>query len=204
MFSLRPTLLTRTRTGARTSAQDSCFIPLISTSELPLDSAPPRLKCTWSTADPPTAQPLSSACVPPQERNARMERAALGSGGPRVLLVLLFPSFFPAALTCQGFFHTLLLAGFQIEGVALYLLDDVFLLHLTLEAAQCVLKGLALLQSDFCQRNYTPRLVLFGPDSYCKVLLTSQDLCVTVGQIADDLCLLKTLVFPQKVILRAS
>ena len=37
---------------------------------------------------------------PPQERDAGKERAALGSGGPRVLLVLLFPSFFPAALAC--------------------------------------------------------------------------------------------------------
>jgi len=109
-----------------------------------------------------------SARFPPRKRHAGKERATLGSGGPRVLLVLLFPSFFPAALACQCFFHTLLLAGLQIKGVALYLLNDVFLLHLALEAAQCIFQRLALLQSNFSHRNYTPRLVLFGPDSYCK------------------------------------
>jgi len=73
--------------------------------------------------------------------------------------VLLFSSFFPAALARQCFLHALFLAGFQIKGVALNLLNNVFLLHFALEAAQCILKGLALLQSDFCQRNYTPKLV---------------------------------------------
>ena len=38
-------------------------------------------------------------------------------------------------LTCQSFLSPSLLAGLQIEGVTLYLLDDVFLLHLALEAA---------------------------------------------------------------------
>jgi hypothetical protein len=75
------------------------------------------------------------------------------------LLVLLFPSFFPAALARQRFLNALLFAGFQIKGVALDLLDNVFLLHFALEAAQCILKGLALLQSNLCQRNNTPKLV---------------------------------------------
>jgi hypothetical protein len=74
------------------------------------------------------------------------------------LLVLLFPSFFPAAFARQRFFHALFLAGFQIKGVALYLLNYVFLLYLALETAQGIFEGLALLQSDFCQRNYTPKL----------------------------------------------
>jgi len=140
---------------------------------------PPRPECTWSTADASSSAAAAEFGVrfPPRERNAGKERGRTWErGGPRVLLILLFPSFFPAALSCQCFLHTLLLAGFQIKGVALHLLDDVFLLHLTFEAAQCILEGLALLQSDFCQRNYTPRLVLFGPDSYCKVLHTSQEL----------------------------
>jgi hypothetical protein len=80
-------------------------------------------------------------------------------GAARYRSVLLFPSFLPAALARQCFFHALFLAGFQIKGVTLDLLNNVFLLHLALEAAQCILKGLALLQSDFCQRNYTPKLV---------------------------------------------
>ena len=43
--------------------------------------------------------------------------------------------------------------------MALNLLNDVFLLHLALETAQCILKGLTFLQSHFCQRNYTPKPV---------------------------------------------
>jgi hypothetical protein len=43
--------------------------------------------------------------------------------------------------------------------VALDLLNNVFLLHFALKAAQCILEGLALLQSNLCQRNNTPKLV---------------------------------------------
>jgi hypothetical protein len=46
--------------------------------------------------------------------------------------------------------------------VTLDLLDDVFLLNLALEAAQCVLEGLALLEPNFCQTNNTPKLVPSG------------------------------------------
>jgi hypothetical protein len=80
-------------------------------------------------------------------------------GAARFRSVLLFPSFFPASFARQCFLHALFLAGFQIKGVALDLLNDVFLLHFTLKTPQCILKGLALLQSYFCQRNYTPKLV---------------------------------------------
>ena len=94
---------------------------------------------------------------------------------PRFLLRL-FTSFLPAAFARQSFLHALLLAGFQIKGVTLYLLNDVFLLHLTLKAPECVFEGFSLLQSDFCQRNDTPKPVLIGLDSYCKVLCASQGL----------------------------
>src|ERR1039458_4247110 len=87
------------------------------------------------------------------------EEAAPTGGAAQKPSVLFFSSFFPAALARQGFLHALFLAGFQIKGVALDLLDNVFLLHLALEAAQCILQRLALLQSDFCQRSYTPKLV---------------------------------------------
>jgi hypothetical protein len=46
--------------------------------------------------------------------------------------------------------------------MSLDFLNDVFLLYLPLKAAQGVLEGLSLLQSDFCQLNYTPKLVLMG------------------------------------------
>jgi hypothetical protein len=47
-------------------------------------------------------------------------------------------------------------------------------LHFALKATQRIFEGLALLESDFCQLNYTPKLVPFGPDSYCKVPIASQ------------------------------
>jgi len=49
------------------------------------------------------------------------------------------------------------------------LLNDVFLLHFTLEAAQRILEGFTLLNSDFRQLKHTPKPVPFGPDSYYKV-----------------------------------
>ena len=107
----------------------------------------------------------------PQETQRERKRAAVQSR-PSVCLLLLFSSFLPAALTRQSFFHALFFAGFEIKGVPLDLLDDVFLLHLPLEAAKCIFKGFSLLQSDFCQRAYTPKPVQYGLDSYCKTAHT--------------------------------
>ncbi len=98
------------------------------------------------------------------------------------ILVLFFPRFFATALASQCFLDSLFLTGLQVEGVTLDLLDDVFLLHLTLEATKRVFEGFSLLDSDFCQTDYTPKLVPFGPDSYCKVLLVSQELCNMLAQ----------------------
>ena len=78
-------------------------------------------------------------------------------------LVLFLTSFLSAALASQSFFHSLLLARFQVKGVALDLLNNVFLLNLAFESAQRVLEGLTLLNSDFRQTLYTPKLVLIGP-----------------------------------------
>jgi len=61
-------------------------------------------------------------------------------GGPGVLLILFFARFLAIPLACQRFFRPLLFAGFQIEGMALDFLDDVFLLHLAFEAAERVLQ----------------------------------------------------------------
>ena len=55
-----------------------------------------------------------------------------------------------------------LLAGFHIEAVLLYFLDDVFLLHLALKTAQCILKRLTLLYHYFCHGYFTPVLVRFA------------------------------------------
>jgi hypothetical protein len=77
-------------------------------------------------------------------------------------LVLFFTCFLSAALARQRFFHAFLLARLQVKGVTLDLLDNVFLLHLALEATQRVFEGLALLKSYLCQLNYTPKPVPFG------------------------------------------
>jgi len=81
----------------------------------------------------------------------RIKKGPLPKGAALKQLILFFPCLLPAALARQCFLHALLLAGFQIKGVPLDLLNDVFLLHLALEPAQCVLEGLALLKSDFRQ-----------------------------------------------------
>ena len=72
------------------------------------------------------------------------------------LLIRFFTSFFPAAFARERFFDTLSFAGLQVKGVALNLLDDVFLLHLALETTQRVLEGLTLLKSYFRQLTTPP------------------------------------------------
>jgi len=71
-------------------------------------------------------------------------------------LVLFFTRFLASPLAGECCLHTLFLAGLQVEGVALNLLDNVFLLHLALEAAQSVLEGFTLLKSYFCQTDTPP------------------------------------------------
>ena len=71
-------------------------------------------------------------------------------------LVLLFPSLLAIPLARQRFLYTTALAGFQVEGVTLHFLNDVFLLNLTLEPAQRIFKRLAFLHANLCQVT-TPR-----------------------------------------------
>jgi hypothetical protein len=56
----------------------------------------------------------------------------------------------PRVLLCTLYIASVL-AGFHVEAVLLYFLDDVFLLHFALETAQCVFQRLTLLDNDFCQ-----------------------------------------------------
>jgi hypothetical protein len=55
------------------------------------------------------------------------------------------------SLARQRFLGTLLLTRFQVERVPLDLLDNVLLLDLALEPAQCTLQGFTILDVDFCQ-----------------------------------------------------
>ena len=73
-------------------------------------------------------------------------------------LVLFFPDFLAVPLASQSFLHATLLAWLQVEGVALDLLDDVFGLHLALETAQSILKGLAFLHTNLCHLDTPPNL----------------------------------------------
>ena len=54
---------------------------------------------------------------------------------PFVALILFFACLLSGALPSQRGFYTLFFAGLQVKGVALNLLDDIFLLHLAFEAA---------------------------------------------------------------------
>ena len=82
---------------------------------------------------------------------AGLSRAAPGRERPCAALVLFFSRFFTRTLASQRGLHTLFLAGLQVKGVTLDLLDDVFLLHLALETPEGVFQRLALLQSNFRQ-----------------------------------------------------
>jgi hypothetical protein len=85
-----------------------------------------------------------------------------GAGHPRTgrpftaASVLLLANFLARALASERCFYTFLLAGLEVKGVALHFFNNVFLLHFALEAAQSVLKGFTLLQSDFRQTDTPP------------------------------------------------
>jgi len=81
------------------------------------------------------------------------------SNWPAPDLILLLARFLAAALASECFFHPLLLAGLQVEGVTFHFLDDVFLLYLPLKPAKCIFEGFTLLKSDFSQTTDTPLLV---------------------------------------------
>jgi len=72
-------------------------------------------------------------------------------------LVLLLTDLLAIAFARKRFFHTLLFTGLQIKRVTLDFLDNVFSLHLALEAPQGILKGFAFLYSNLCQEKYTSK-----------------------------------------------
>jgi hypothetical protein len=69
----------------------------------------------------------------------------------KMLLVLLFTRLFPVTFPRECFLDALPLSGLQVEGVTLYFLDDVLLLHLPLKTTQCILERLAFLHTNLCQ-----------------------------------------------------
>jgi hypothetical protein len=77
-------------------------------------------------------------------------------------LILLLTDLLAIALTCQRFLHAFLFTGLQIKRMTLDFLDDVFGLHLALEAPQGILKGFAFLYSNLCQEKYTSKQSQMG------------------------------------------
>jgi hypothetical protein len=72
-------------------------------------------------------------------------------------LILLLTDLLAIAFASECFFHSFLLTWFQIKRVTLDFLDNVFGLHLALEASQRILKGFAFLYSNLCQEKYTSK-----------------------------------------------
>jgi len=70
-----------------------------------------------------------------QHGGGQIEQSRSATERPFIALILFFACFLSGALARERGLYTLLFAGLQVEGVTLYLLDNVFLLHLALEAA---------------------------------------------------------------------
>ncbi len=64
---------------------------------------------------------------------------------------MFFAKLFAGTLSRHSFLHAALFARFQIIGVTLYILNDVFRLNLALKSTQGVFQRFTLLNSYFCQ-----------------------------------------------------
>ena len=99
---------------------------------------------------------MKDPCFAAQDGGGQIEQSRPGKERPSAALVLFLARFLASTFASESSFYTLLLAGLQVKGVALDLLDNVFLLHLTLETTQSVLKGLTVLNPYFCQTDTPP------------------------------------------------
>jgi hypothetical protein len=79
-------------------------------------------------------------------------------------LVRFAPLLLAQSLPRKRFLRPALLAGFHVEAVLLYFLDDVFLLHLALKPAQGIFQRFTLLDDDFCHCFNSPP-IRFGLES---------------------------------------
>src|SRR5262245_17990516 len=81
-----------------------------------------------------------------------------------VVLFRLAPELLPISLPSERLLGSSLVTGFQIEGMLLDVLDDVFLLNLPFEPAECAFDRFALLDLDFSHATNTP----FAGGTYIK------------------------------------
>jgi len=80
----------------------------------------------------------------------RAAKACRGAHNTAALDLVRFPPLLLAqSLPRKRFLCPSLLAGLHVKAVLLDFLDDVFLLHFALKAAQCILKRFTLLNDDF-------------------------------------------------------
>src|SRR5271167_3624705 len=77
-------------------------------------------------------------------------------------LVRFSPLLLAQSLPRKGFFGPAFLAWLHVEAVLLDFLDDIFLLHLALETAQCIFQRLTFLDNDFSHFTFTPNPVRIG------------------------------------------
>ena len=91
-----------------------------------------------------------------RDGGGQIEQSRPGKERPFAALVLFFARFFASSLASKSRLNTLFLAGLQVEGVTLNLLDNVFLLHLAFEPTQSILEAFALLKSHFRQTDTPP------------------------------------------------
>jgi hypothetical protein len=91
-----------------------------------------------------------------QHGGGQIEQSRPGTERLIPALILFLACLLAGPLAGQRSLYTLLFAGLQVEGVALNLLDNVFLLHLALKAAQSILEGFTLLKPYFCQTDAPP------------------------------------------------
>jgi hypothetical protein len=107
-------------------------------SEQPLGLGPTtRQNGAWVKLIDDAGKPLRSmkSLLQLNPDGGQIEQSRPGKERPCAALILFFSRFFTRAFASQRGLHTLLLAGLQVKGVTLDLLDDVFLLHLALETA---------------------------------------------------------------------
>ena len=130
-----------------------------SPSVLPLGLGPPRsqegrgynLSCFYMPE-----MKYEIPCCSSTRWGARFEQGRPGKERPSIELVLFFARLLASTLASESSLDTLFLTGLQVKGVALDLLDNVFLLHLALETTQRILERLALLKPHFCQTHTPP------------------------------------------------
>jgi hypothetical protein len=107
-----------------------------------------------------------NCCSPPVQTNSALQsthlrilswnsigRHLVGVG--RVLLQLA-PELLTITFSRQGLFGPAFIARFQVKRMLLDILDDVFLLHFSLEPTESALNRLALLNFDFSHAYHTP------------------------------------------------